>query len=301
MKRKLVLLALACILASPASVLAQPPGRQGGPTRQGAQSNPLLRLFDTDRDGTLSAAEIEKAGEKLKALDKSNDGKVTGDELRGLFSAGGRGPGMRGPSRPGGAASEDDEFIQPPVAKSDAEKKVLNALQEMQAGERFRNVSTYDGRLLRLLAETINAKTVVEIGTSTGESGTWLALALRSTGGHLYTHEIDEGRAKVAAANFKKAGVDDLVTIDLGDAHEAVKKYKDPIDILFLDADKEGYIDYLEKLVPLLRPGGLIIAHNMNARQVDRRYLKEITTNPDFETLFLIREGTGVGVTLKKR
>ena len=80
-------------------------------------------------------------------------------------------------------------------------------------------------------------------------------LALRTTGGHLFTHEIDPERAKIAQENFKKAGVDDLITIVVGDAHETVKQHKEPIDILFLDADKEGYIDYLDKLVPLIRPG----------------------------------------------
>ena len=112
---------------------------------------------------------------------------------------------------------------------------------------------------------------------------------------------MDPGRAKIAADNFKKAGVDDLVTIVLGNAHETVKRQKEPIDILFLDADKDGYIDYLEKLVPLLRPGGLIIAHNMNARMADPRYMEAITKNPDLETSFLLREGTGISVTLKKR
>ena len=305
MRRMFVLLAVACLLASLANdLIAQPPGRQGGPPRpgrrQGAPMNPLLRLFDADRDGVLSESEMEQAAAKLKELDKSNDGKVTADELRGLMPMGGR-RGMRGPGQPAGGRVADSDFDKPPVPKNDTEKKILAVLETMQAGERFRNVSTYDGRLLRLLAEAVNAKTVVEIGTSTGESGVWLALALRSTGGHLYTHEIDEGRAKIAAENFKKAGVDDLITIVLGDAHEKVTSYKDPIDILFLDADKEGYIDYLEKLVPLVRPGGLIIAHNMNTRQADPRYLKAITTNPNFETLFLIREGTGVGVTMKKR
>ena len=154
---------------------------------------------------------------------------------------------------------------------------------------------------MRLLTESINAKRVVEIGTSTGESGIWFALALRKTDGHLYTHEIDPERAQVAEDNFKRAGVDGLITLILGDAHETVKQHAEPIDILFLDADKEGYIDYLDKLLPLVRPGGLIIAHNMNPRQADPDFVKAITTNPDLETAFLHMEGSGVGVTMKKR
>lgn len=202
------------------------------------------------------------------------------------------------PKRDRGPATELDA---PPVPGSEAETKILATLKEMQQGSRYLNVSNTDGRLLRMLAESANAKTIVEIGTSTGESGMWFALALRSTGGHLFTHEIDEGRAKTAQDNFQKAGVQDLVTVIQGDAHETVKQHKDPIDILFLDADKEGYIDYLEKLLPLIRPGGLVIAHNMNARQADPNYVKAITTDPELETLILLREGTGVGVTLKKR
>jgi predicted O-methyltransferase YrrM len=69
---------------------------------------------------------------------------------------------------------------------------------------------------------------VVELGTSTGESGTWFALALRKTGGHLYTHDIDPGRIKVARENYARAGVDPLITIIEGDAHETVGRHKDP-------------------------------------------------------------------------
>jgi predicted O-methyltransferase YrrM len=221
-------------------------------------------------------------------------------------------PGRRGPrDRSGPNAAQ---LLKPPVPKDDEEKGILDAIAEMREGPRFANVSDPDGRLLRLLAESTGAKRVVEIGTSTGESATWLAMALRKTGGHVYTHEIDDGRAKVAQANFEKAGVEKLITIVMGDAHETVKRYKDSkdelfidqekgegIDILFLDADKQGYIDYLEKLVPLVCPGGLIIAHNMRYPNPDPDYIKEITTNPQFETLFLLMEGAGVGVTMKKR
>ncbi|HUT11727.1 MAG TPA: O-methyltransferase [Thermoguttaceae bacterium] len=205
------------------------------------------------------------------------------------------------PDRPGGMGVDPAAFEAPPLPQDDAEKKVLDAMEQMRQGPRYRNVSVSDGRLLRLLTETIGAKRVVEIGTSTGESAIWFALALRSTGGHLYTHEIDPGRAKIAEENFKKAGLDDLVSVILGDAHETVKQHTEPIDILFLDADKEGYIDYLDKLVPLIRPGGLIIAHNMNPRMADPRYMDAITKNPKMETSFLLREGAGIGVTMKKR
>jgi len=293
---------------------AQPPGGPGGsggrpgdgPGRgQAGRFNPIVRLFDTDGDGTLTQDEIDAAAAKLKEFDSSKDGKLTADELRrampmppGGPGFGGRGPGFGGRARGGPPATA---YENKPLPKDEQEKNILAAIHEILEGPRFANVSTGDGRLLRLLAEAVDAKTVVEIGTSTGHSAVWFALALRSTGGHLYTHEIDPGRAKIAEENFKKAGVDDLITVVLGNAHETVKRYEEPIDILFLDADKEGYLDYLDKLLPLVRPGGLVIAHNMRHPNPNPDYIKAITTNPKLETTFLLMEGAGVGVTLKKR
>ena len=128
------------------------------------------------------------------------------------------------------------------------------------------NVPAEDGRLLRVLTEAIGAKNVVEIGTSNGFSALWFCLGLQATGGKLVTHEIDPYVASLARVNFKKAGVDHMVTIVLGDAHKEVTKLKDPIDLLFIDADKPGYADYLDKLLPLVRPGGLIVAPRRSSR-----------------------------------
>jgi predicted O-methyltransferase YrrM len=190
-----------------------------------------------------------------------------------------------------------------PQGKDEAEKKVLAVLDDMYRNQRrgMMNVPEKDGRLLRLLTETMGAKHAVEIGTSNGYSAIWLCLALRKTGGKLTTFEIDAKRAALARENFKRAEVDSIVTLVEGDAHKEVKKLKEPIDLLFLDADKKGYLDYLQKLLSLVRPGGLIVAHNMNRRQADPRYVKVVTTDPNLETLFLHKDGTGVGVTLKKR
>jgi len=220
----------------------------------------------------------------------------------GATGEGRPGRGMRpGPGRFGGPGTAASSLSSSPIAKTDAEKKILPILDDMNKNQRagMMNVPEGDGRLLRLLTETIGAKHVVEIGTSNGYSGLWLCLALRSTSGKLTTHEIDAGRASLARENFKRAGADDIATLVEGDAHKEVTKLKEPIDLLFLDADKEGYVDYLEKLVPLVRPGGLIVAHNITPGMADPRYIKAITTNPDLETAFLTDRG--VSVTLKKR
>ncbi|NCO41781.1 MAG: methyltransferase [Armatimonadetes bacterium CG_4_10_14_3_um_filter_66_18] len=205
----------------------------------------------------------------------------------------------RGTDPPPGAP----QFESQPLFANDAEKKVLDVLIDLDRNQRagMMNVPKEDGRLLRVLTEAINAKHVVEVGTSNGYSGIWFCLALRKTGGKLTTHEIDEGRAKLARENFKRAGVEDLVTLVMGDAHEQVAKIKEPVDLLFLDADKEGYTDYLSKLLPLVRPGGLVVAHNMNRRQADVKFVEAITNSPELETLFLNTYLTGVAVSLKKR
>lgn len=211
-----------------------------------------------------------------------------------------RGPALYGqPDLSKGTA----RFDVSPQPKDDAERRILDILAEMdrQRTPGAANVPFGDGRILRLLAESVGAKHVVEIGTSTGVSGTWLCLALRRTQGKLTTFEIDAGRAAEARRNFQRAGVADLVTLVVGDAHEKVKEVTGPVDLVFLDADKTGYVDYLEKLLPLVRPGGLIVAHNMNEEHADPRYVKAITTNPNLDTVFLNMAASGIGVTMKKR
>jgi len=226
------------------------------------------------------------------------------------IGGGGPGQGQRpGPGqaqrqgRPPVTSGGELSFEGKPVPKDDAEKKILAVLTDLDQNQRrgMMNVPEEDGRLLRLLTETVGAKNVVEIGTSNGYSGIWFSLALRTTGGKLTTFEIDAGRASLARENFKRAGVEQYITLVEGDAHEEVTRIEDPIDLLFLDADKEGYLDYLDKLLPRVRPGGLIVAHNMNARQAHPPFVKAITTNPNLETLFVHMDHAGVAISMKKR
>ncbi len=211
--------------------------------------------------------------------------------------------------RPGGGSQSAESGAipwrePPPLAATDAEEKILKVLEDMYLNQRrgMMNVQPEDGRVLRLLTEAVGAKNIVEIGTSNGYSGIWFCLALRTTGGKLTTHEIDASRAAQARENFKRAGVDNIVTLIEGDAHKEVTKLNEPIDILHLDADKEGYIDYLNKLLPLVRPGGLILAHNTtNVASSMQDYIKAVTTNPQLETHFIHTHDQGIGVTLKKR
>ena len=200
--------------------------------------------------------------------------------------------GFRGGFRAGAAAGDSL-----PVAGSEQEKRILAVLEQAwNTGATYANVPHADGRMLRLLTEAGNAKHVVEIGTSTGISGLWFCIALAKTGGRLTTFEYDARRAAAAREHFRKAGVAELVTIVEGDAHQTIARLREPFDLLFLDADKDGYVDYLNRLLPLVRPGGLILAHNID---MTPEYLRLVTTNPALETQ-LFREGGGMSITLKK-
>ncbi|UCG46556.1 MAG: O-methyltransferase [Phycisphaerales bacterium] len=267
----------------------------GGPGGQGRFMGPQFGEWFNEISAAYEKNDREQMGRLIAEMKPRIERMQAGTGRPG----GGPPPGMGRFPRGGGEQSSLDSS---PLAKNDAEKKILGVLNDMNSSQRrgMMNVPVADGRLLRLLAETLGARHVVEIGTSNGYSGIWFCLALQKSGGRLTTHEIDARRASLARENFKRAGVDKLVTLVEGDAHETVKKLKDQIDILFLDADKEGYIDYLQKLLPLVRPGGLIVAHNIGPGRSDPRYIEAITTNPDLETV-LYQQGGGVSITLKKR
>lgn len=191
-----------------------------------------------------------------------------------------------------------------PKPRDDAEKRIIAVMDDMQDNQAhgMGNVLPEDGRLMRMLAESVGAKHVVELGTANGYSAMWFCLALRETGGRLTTHEIDPERIAIAKENFQRAGVEPLLTLVEGDAHETIKSLKGPIDVVLLDAEKEGFCDYLEKLLPLVRKGGLIIAHDSSgqAHMMDD-YFKAITENPDLETVLVDASKWGVCITRKMR
>jgi predicted O-methyltransferase YrrM len=201
--------------------------------------------------------------------------------------------GLLGAQRRRDFSSPDSQV---PLAKSDAERRILGVLSEAKrTGEVRWEVPVRVGRMLRVLTECTGAKRVAEIGTSTGYSGLWFLLALQRTGGTLTTFEIDHGRAEMARTHFARAGVDHLVTLIEGDAHRNVRQLRDPLDIAFLDADKAGYVDYLNQLLPLVRPGGLVLADNLGMAEA---YERAVTGNAELETLVMDGE---FAITLKKR
>lgn len=127
-------------------------------------------------------------------------------------------------------------------------------------------VSAEQGRLLQVLARSVPARSVLEIGTLAGYSTIWLARALPKDG-RLVTLEAEPKHAEVARANFKRAGLAETVEVRVGPATETLAKLAaagaGPFDLVFIDADKPGYADYLSWALKLTRPGSLIVADNV--------------------------------------
>jgi predicted O-methyltransferase YrrM len=128
------------------------------------------------------------------------------------------------------------------------------------------NVSPAQGKLLHLLARAHGARNILEIGTLGGYSTIWLARALPA-GGRLITLEANPKHAAVARANIAHAGLTRLVELRLGRAIETLPQlaaeHLGPFDLIFIDADKPGYPDYLFWALELSQPGSLIIADNV--------------------------------------
>jgi predicted O-methyltransferase YrrM len=128
------------------------------------------------------------------------------------------------------------------------------------------SVSATQGKLLHLLARVQGARNILEIGTLGGYSTIWLARALPSDG-HLISLELDPKHAEVARANLARAGVANVAEIRLGRAADSLQQLvtekRGPFDLVFIDADKPGYSEYLTWSLKLSRRGTLIIADNV--------------------------------------
>ena len=167
------------------------------------------------------------------------------------------------------------------------------------------NVPAGDGRILYDLIVKNDYTRALEIGTSTGHSGIWIAWALSKTGGRLVTVEIDEGRHREAVANFREAGVDALIDARLADAHELVPALPGPFDFVFCDADKDWYKNYFVAVLPKLTVGGSFVAHNVSPR--GRRggwgsagFVEHVLSLPFMETTFREDSWAGISVSVKK-
>ena len=145
--------------------------------------------------------------------------------------------------------------------EDDALRQALVAARE--AGLPQIQISPIQGKLLQLLAAACNARNILEIGSLAGYSGIWLARAL-PPGGHLITLEINPRHAEIVRQSFARAGVGDRTEVRVGNALELLPQLEGtgPFDLVFIDADKPPYPQYLDWALRLTRPGSIIVADN---------------------------------------
>lgn len=188
------------------------------------------------------------------------------------------------------------------------DERVRAFLDKTEYRWRDMNVSATDGELLYDIVLQNKYTKALEIGTSTGRSGIYIAWALSKTGGKLTTIEIDEGRHEEALQNFKESGLSEYIEARLADAHELVPELPGPFDFVFIDADKDWYTNYAKAVIPKLEPGGSIAAHNVYERRGGWggyggtgdffEYMKSL---PQFETRILPESRSGLSVSYKKK
>jgi predicted O-methyltransferase YrrM len=140
--------------------------------------------------------------------------------------------------------------------------QVLQDIAQAGASANLPLVDAEVGALLRVLALAVKATRILEIGTAIGYSGIWLAGVL-PPGGMLLTLEAKPDRAKQARDNFARAGLADRANVIVGDAGLLVAKVAGPFDLIFQDGNKIQYATMLDRLVELLRPGGLLVTDNV--------------------------------------
>jgi predicted O-methyltransferase YrrM len=144
---------------------------------------------------------------------------------------------------------EDDALV---AALRDSDAAGLPSIQ----------VSAPQGKMLHILARSIRARRILEIGTLAGYSAIWMARAL-PVGGRLVTLEVSDKHAAVARRNLERAGVGESVDVIVGPALESLPQLTGPFDLSFIDADKVNIPTYFDWAVKLSRPGSLIVVDNV--------------------------------------
>lgn len=193
-----------------------------------------------------------------------------------------------------------------PVQQNDpfqgiTDEKVLPMLKHLPYRHGGMNVPAEDGRLLYDIIMNKGYKKGLEIGTSNGYSALWLGMAFKVTGGHLITLEIEPQRAREARENFEHAGLDDIIDSRINDALKEIPALDGKFDFVFIDAWKPDYIKYLELILPKMKPGGVITAHNVTSQGSSMKdFLDEIQQNPKLSTIIDRSSRAGVSISYVK-
>ena len=158
-----------------------------------------------------------------------------------------------------------------------------------ETSEDFWNISHQTGNFISMLIKVMKAKNVLELGTSNGYSGLWIADALKSTGGHLTTIEFWEKRQCLARKYMAECGLSDYVTFKIGQAYDVIKnELHEEFDLVFIDANKQEYLSFFEAVHPLLKKGGVILADNItsHAKKV-QPFVETISSHEEYQVQIL--------------
>jgi len=186
--------------------------------------------------------------------------------------------------------------------KGITDEKVLPMLKHLPYRHGGMNVPARDGRMLYDIIKKHGYVRGLEIGTSNGYSALWLGLALKENGGKLITIEIEPKRAREAAENFQHAGLDDVIDSHVNDALKEIPGLKGEFDFVFIDAWKPDYKKYLELVLPKMKPGGVITAHNVTSQGGTMKgFIEEINNNPRLETTIDRSSRAGVSISFVKK
>jgi len=181
---------------------------------------------------------------------------------------------------------------------------------EVPSEMRLNCISKNIGMFYNIMLKSINAKKILEIGMSVGYSGLWFADAVMSntqSNGQIITIDREKFKIDNAMKNFEEAGVSSLIKIRDGEARKVLHDIKEEFgknyfDFIFIDADKESYIEYFDLCLPLVRKGGMIGADNIllperfNEMMVD--YLSHVRSNPNVQSV-TIPIDNGEEITIK--
>ncbi|MGR3793965.1 O-methyltransferase [Vannielia sp. SX4] len=168
---------------------------------------------------------------------------------------------------------------------------------ELALDDRLLAVGPETGRLINILAKSIEAPVILEIGTSYGYSGIWLAEAARAAGGRLITMEISAEKSTYAREMSAKAGLAEYVDFRVGDAVEMIGAMEERIDFVLLDLWKDLYTPCLEAFVPKLNPGAILVADNVRPeRELMAQYIDAVRAVPGMASVTL-PVGSGLEVS----
>ena len=182
------------------------------------------------------------------------------------------------------------------------DEKVLPMLKHLPYRHGGMNVPAEDGRILYDIIKENGYTRGLEIGTSNGYSALWTGMAFKETGGKLITIEIEPQRAREAQENFAHAGLQDIIESRVNDALREIPYLEGPFDFVFIDAWKPDYLSYLRLVLPKMKPGGVITAHNVTSQGGSMRgFLEEIRNNPSLETTINRSSRAGVSISYIKK